>query len=411
MRAFIVSLVFIIFSNSLEANFFSDLFEAIGNKNRQSEDVRVQVEPKDRMDDAIFEEKSIFPSNDDEPYDDSEDRGSYSHEKVIYLSYLQYPKRVYLKQHFVISLKSIIIDDKIDKIKTKFIGGHNYKIINPNPSWKRVDKKSYQCDLYFKLLSLDAKLPKIQIVAINHKKRYKESINPKDFKLIELKQNDLFSQVIAKDLKVISHKEKRYDDKSILVLMELNGTLSNLEDFHLPFVKKEALDSFEEHLINQSVYYVCIVPNYQKEFKFKYFDLDSNRFTKISFPIIMTDLTLSTQLGLNPKKSKLYIYELIALFGLSLILFLIFLKNRSKLALFFSLAIALFTLFTKVFTPTLTLPKGIKIRILPTHNSTVFFKTPSNIEVKVLLKKEGYSKILLPGGKIGWIADDDLQKN
>jgi len=405
MRNLIFLIAIIFHTTLLEANFFSDLFESLSHENRQSEDVSVQEE-QPKSEDIIYEHKSIF-SNDDE---EIEIQNQTEREKMIYLSYEFYPKKVYVKQHFFITLKAIVIDENINRLKLEYIGGKNYKVINQNPKWEKIADKSFVCNIYFKLQSNSSKLPAIKITALGSgTKSYTQIIKPKELKLIELKKSELFSGVMAKDLKVVSHKEKRYDDKNILVLMDLNATMSNLEDFHLSFVQKEALDSFKDHLMYQQVYYVCIVPNYQKEFKFKYFDLDSNRFTRISFPIIMADLTLSTQLGLNPKKSKLYIYELIFLFGLAIIFLLIYLKSKSKFSLFIALLIAVFTLFTKVITPTLNLPKDTKIRILPTHNSTIFFKTSKPTEVKVLLKKEGYSKVLLPSGKIGWIKDDDLQ--
>jgi hypothetical protein len=407
MKNLIFFIILIFHTSLLEANFFSDLFKSLTNDNRQSEDVRIQEE-REKSDDIIYEHKSIF-SNDDEQIEEPLQTTA---EKMIYLSYLNYPKRVYLRQHFVVSLKAILIDEEINRLKIEYIDGDEFVVINKNPKLKKIAEKSFVTDIYFKLLSKNSKLPAIKITAISkNNKSYSQIIKPKELKLIELKHSELFSGVMAKDLKIISHKEKRYDDKNILVLMDLNASMSNLEDFHLPFVQKEALDSFEDHLQYQKVYYVCIVPNYQKEFKFKYFNLNSNHFTKVSFPIVMADLTLSTQLGLNPKKSKLYLYELILLFGLASIFFIIFLKTKSKFSLFLSLIIAMFTLFTKVITPTVNLPKGTKIRILPTHNSTIFFKTSQPTEVKVMLKKEGYSKILLPGGKIGWIKDEDIQKN
>jgi hypothetical protein len=159
------------------------------------------------------------------------------------------------------------------------------------------------------------------------------------------------------------------------------------------------------------MYYVSVIPNYQKEYKFKYFNLKSNSVNKVSFPIILADATLSTQIGLNPQKSKFFLYKIIAYFALSLIFLLLFLKYRHKLLLFISALIAFYILYTKLLSGSLTLDEGVNIRILPTENSTVFFKTSQEIDAKILLKKDGYTKLLLPNGKIGWIKDDDLSKN
>ncbi len=410
MRLFIkLFLISLLLTQTVSAGFFSDLFNAITNQNKKSEDVRVQEEQTDDLDVAPHREKRVFSSESSDEFD----KGDFAtKERKIYLSYINYPKRVYLNQHFHIKLQSIIIDENINSLKTELEGGKNFKVINPKPKWKKVDDKTYNATIYFKLLSQDAILPKIKMIAKGENdKLYEDELNSKPLKIIELKKSKLFSNVMADKFDILSHKEKRYDDKRILILMEINATNSNLEDFHLSFASREALDSFEEHLDWQKVYYVCIVPKYQKEFKFKYFNTKKNKFIKVSFPIILADSTLSTQLGLNPKKSKFFIYEVAALFFISLIFFLLYLKYKNKILLFFALFIALYTIFSKLVTSSVTLDKGVNIRILPTHNSTIFFKTPDKIEAKILLKKEGYTKLLLPNGKIGWVRDEDLKKN
>ena len=255
-------------------------------------------------------------------------------------------------------------------------------------------------------------MPSIRVVAINNKlKKYTKDIQSKAINIIKLKQNPLFNNVIANKLDITSHKEKRYDDKSILVLMEINATNSNLEDFHLSFAKREALDSFEEHLSWQKVYYVCVIPKYQKEFKFKYFNALNGKFVRVSFPVILADATLSTQLGLDPKKSKFFLYKVIAMLFVALLFILIYIRYKSYFALTIGIAIMLYVVFTKLITSTITINKDINIRILPTQNSTIFFKTPKKIDAKVILKKRGYTKVLLPNGKIGWIKDDELKKD
>jgi len=409
MKILLKLLILITLVTSLQAGFFSDLFESITKENRASEDVRVDEE-EFNADDYLNEEEKVFSSSNDD--DSFEDPTTYAKEKKIFLSYLKYPKRLYINQHFIIDVKAVVIEDELKSLSTLFINGKDFKIINPASTWKKVDDKSYTNRFYFKLTSKDSKIPTIRVISTNSSgKKYKRDIASTAVKLIELKNSEFFSGIIAENLKVISHKEKRYDDKSNLVLMEVNATMSNLEDFHLSFTSREALDSLKELLEYQSMYYVSVIPNYQKEYKFKYFNLKSNSVNKVSFPIILADATLSTQIGLNPQKSKFFLYKIIAYFALSLIFLLLFLKYRHKSLLFISALIAFYILYTKLLSGSLTLDKGVNIRILPTENSTVFFKTSQEIDAKILLKKDGYTKLLLPNGKIGWIKDDDLSKN
>ena len=416
MRFFTLLLLIFFYSN-LNAGFLSDLFNALTNQNRASEDInknekQISIDDqKDKEIDKSYEksDERVF-GDDKELYIDESDLNL--KEKKIYLSYISYPKRVYLNQHFHIKLKSIILDDDIKSIKTYFINGKDFKVINPKPEFKKIDKNSYEADIYFKLTSTDAILPSIKVVAINSSsKSYQKDIKNRVVNIIKLKENTLFNNVIADSLDILSHKEKRYDDKSILVLMEINATNSNLEDFHLPFVKREALDSFEDHLSWQKVYYVSVIPKYEKEFKFKYFNNLSSKFVRISFPVVLADATLSTQLGLDPKKSKFFLYKVIALFSLALILIAIFIRYKSYVALVFGVALIIYVIFTKLITSSVTVVKNTNIRILPTKNSTIFFKTPEDIKAKVIIRKRGYTKVLLPNGKIGWIKNDELKKD
>ncbi len=410
MRLRLASLLVVLLASQLYGGFFSDLFESLTQQNRASENVRVQEEPRQiEHQDPTQHAPKVF--DDETPSSEIHDSDHTTTQRQIFLQYESYPKRIYLNQHFVIRLKAIIVTDQIKKFQTHFLNGEGIKIINPNSKWKRIDAHTYRSEIYLKALKPKATLPTIEVVASNNNEQFHEKIAPQAVKLIALKENPLFSHIIANDLQVISHKEKRYDNQSILVLMEINATLSNLEDFHLSYVEREALDAFEEHLSYQKVYYVAVVPRYQKIFKFKYFNHRTNRFHKVSFPIILEDATLSTQLGLNPKKSKFFIYKVIALLLASLFFGLLYWRYRNLLFLILALLILGYTFVTKIFTPHITIPKGINIRILPTHNSTVFFKTSKPVDAKILLHKEGYRKILLPSGKIGWIKDDDLTKN
>jgi hypothetical protein len=58
----------------------------------------------------------------------------------------------------------------------------------------------------------------------------------------------------------------------------------------------------------------------------------------------------------------------------------------------------------------IVLQKGVKLRILPTKNSTIFYITQEQTTADKLLVRDGYIKILLPNKKIGWI-DENSAKN
>jgi hypothetical protein len=54
------------------------------------------------------------------------------------------------------------------------------------------------------------------------------------------------------------------------------------------------------------------------------------------------------------------------------------------------------------------LRKNSPVRILPTKNSTIFYKPNKDIKVKILNKTPNYTKIKI-NKKIGWVKNEDLK--
>jgi len=413
-KLFSFLLFLVLFLSHAEAGFFSDLFEvADEKKEKQFKEVEEEVISADdyynSSQEPTFVEEKVFS---DESFEEVGEDTSFIQSKNIFLSYLQNPKKVYVNQHFNIEIKAVLTSENIKSIGTSFTGGKAYKVLNEDSVWKQVGDKSYTNSYSIKLTSLKATLPNIKVTSANAKgASSSEVLKSYPQKLVALKENEFFSNVLAHDFTLISHHEKKYDDKSNIVLLEINATDSNLEDFHLPFSTREGIDSFIRNENGENIYYFAIVPNYEKELKFKYFNLATNKFNRISFPIVISDSSISTQTDLNPQKSKYFFYKVIGLLSLALLFLLLYMKYKRAYLLILALIIAIYTIYTKLLSNNLTLEKDVIIRILPTHNSTVFFKTAQTLQVKVLLKKNGYTKILLPNTKIGWIKDADLSKN
>ena len=401
-----IALLALTFSQA-KAGFFSDLFERADES--QETQFQEEVLNEDIYSEPLYQEEKVFS---DEDFEELEEDTTHIKSKSIFLSYLKQPKKVYINQHFSIELKAIVTDENLQSIGTEFIGGKDFKVLNPNSPWVENAAKSHTNTYHIKLISQKSSLPSFKIVTTNARgKSNSETLKSYPLKLIALKQSEFFSNILATNFHLISHHEKKYDDKSNIVLLEINASESNLEDFHLPFAIREGIDSIQEAKTSQNIFYFAIVPNYQKELKFNYFNLNSNKFNRISFPIMISDSSISTQTDLNPQKSRFFLYKVIALLSFGLLFLLLYFIYRKNYLLYIALFIAIYTMFTKLITNNLTLPSDIMIRILPTENSTIFFKTSQAMEVKVLHKKDGYIKVLLPNTKIGWIKDVDLSKN
>jgi hypothetical protein len=156
------------------------------------------------------------------------------------------------------------------------------------------------------------------------------------------------------------------------------------------------------------MYFHTIIPNNKEEFKFKYFNLIEDNFKYISIPIVVKDSSVSTQIDLNPKDSPFRKYKII-LYGSLFLLFLIIYIWRKRFS--YVLVVVIFGgLFLYEIKPIgkVTVKGDVKIRILPTKNSTIILKTTSKIKAEKILQRNGFIKIIFNNNKIGWIKNEDI---
>ncbi len=453
VRIFIIMISIVCSVSSIQADIFTSLF---GHKDKQKSDVQIQEEPASKegtiveeevisadeymdstdepdedqlfdqanqkdtfsQDSAIDEapevEKAISTDEYDTQEDDLEEDSSlddpFIKVKNILLSYSDKPDKIYLLQHFPIHLKAIIPQTNIKAIQTDFIGGKDYKVINPDRPWEKTGENSYENTFYLKLLTKQAKLPNIKVSKQSQSgKVQSEVLKAFNSKIVSLRQDNLFCKILANSLDVHKHQERKYDEQSNIIVLELNATNGNLEDFHIPFASREGIDDIKTKGLNQKIYYFCIVSNSKKIFKFKYFNLLRNRFEIISFDIKPIDTTISTHTNLNPQKNKYIIYKMIALGILALLFLILYFKTKKIYYIALALVTIVFLFYTQVPIRKVTIRANVPLRILPMQNSTIFFRTNKPLNADILLKKERYTKVLLPNKKIGWIKNEDLR--
>ena len=325
-------------------------------------------------------------------------------ESVIYLSYVQKPERVYVNQIFKIKIKAIVAVSDFDKIVTTFQNSVDTKVINPKNSWKWFNDNIYFNEYYLKVISPSAVLPTIN-VSIQKDNKIIVAKSLKYFKpeIIQLKKSDIFCGVLADTLKVAKFKITKFDKKSNILVMEIEGKNANIRDFKISNTVKDGIDSFNINFPYSKIFYFAILPNSQKEFKFSYFNIKKNRFENFTIPLEVSDEDTSTQLGLNPKAGNLSMYKNIALVVIAFLSLVIFFFRRKivYILIFVFIVIYLFIFYNPF--DSIILPKNTKIRILPTYDSTIFYITDRKIVAEKLNSTNRYIKVLLPNGKIGWV--------
>ena len=144
---------------------------------------------------------------------------------------------------------------------------------------------------------------------------------------------------------------------------------------------------------------------------FSYYNTQSSKIEIISSPIVHSEEIVSTQTDLNPHNSNVLLYKRV---GVGILLFLCvvwLLFKRDKISLLVTIICGLYLIYIYLPNRNFLIQKDTNVFILPTKNSSVFFKTESDVYVEVLDSQKGYIKVLLPDDKIGWVSEDDIGKN
>jgi len=336
----------------------------------------------------------------------------------LYASLEKAPKIIFKNQRFKISLKATITTDEFDKIETRFIGHKNISIINSTNEWKYGNKNNFYNSYFFKVQSQDYRLPTFQILM------YKDG---KVFEIITLKtkhitytnvadDNENFSNIIAKNLEIITHKTKQYTNNQLLTILELKAQQGNLEDFYLKNFKEQGVNSIEEDSSNQTAIYYAIIPVFSKKISFDYYNSQTNKFVKLHSPVVLTNELVSTQTDLNPNKSNILLYKKILTGSLALLFFVIFLFRRQFMYIFITLIFLIIFILYNLPNERVQVKKASNIYILPTNNSTVFYKFNKSRKVEILNRKDDFVKIFFKESIrnkeiIGWIKEHNIVKN
>jgi hypothetical protein len=324
----------------------------------------------------------------------------------IFLSYESTPNKVYVGELFAVKVKAIIANDDFEDITSSFQDYENLKIINPDAKWQWFNDNIFYNTFYMKADNTNAKLPSLTLnIYQDSIKIDSETLEAKAPSIIKLNGTKYFSKVIAKSLKIKKHKTTQFDDKSYIIVLEIEAEEANLNDFKLKWVIRDGIDSSSSNLPYFKIFYYAIIPDFTKEFIFTYFDRDTNKFEKITIPIVVTDDKISTQIDLNPAQSSLQIYK-DSIYGIiALILIILFIRRRKVGYIIFLVLLIAFFIYDKNLFNSIKIDKGSQIQILPTKKSTIFYTTNRTLYAQKLGQKDSYIKILLPNGKIGWIDD------
>ena len=128
--------------------------------------------------------------------------------------------------------------------------------------------------------------------------------------------------------------------------------------------------------------------------------------------MILQNELVSTQTDLNPNDSNFEKYKKIFSIVIFVVLLILLLLKRNKILMVLTFLTFIIALIYNLPNSKGIVKKDSYIYILPTKNSTIFFKVDSDQNVEILQRKNGFIKVLgLDNDFIGWIKEDSFGTN
>ncbi|WP_170020129.1 SH3 domain-containing protein [Campylobacter sp. RM16190] len=324
------------------------------------------------------------------------------------------PKEVYAGEIFKFGITANTQSNIVVDIKTTVLENENLKWLNKNLQWENIGNGIYKSEIFLEANSTEQKNTKITINLKRNGEFFQTAnttINLPSLKQIKSDQN--YSHIVANSLEIKKHKTNKFDDKNLIMIVELVGKNTNITDFWLndPAILKQGVDSVSGNFNSHSGFYFAIFTPEKTSLDFSYFNLKNKKLESFSLPVIVEDDEISTQIGLNPKQSKFEIYKDTAGYILLATSFILFLIKRNSIFLVLTLIFGAYGIYSYNPLGNAVLKKNVSIKILPTQNSSIFFTTENEEKVEILGERKEFKKVLLNDGKVGWVLKDDIIKN
>jgi len=331
--------------------------------------------------------------------------------KSVYLNMMDFPTRTLYQREIVHATYRLLVLANLQSLKTDFLGGDgSVGVLNPNSPWKKEADGSFSNTFYFKIQAQSFTIPKIRVSAEVNGYTDSDESEGRSGKAIVLDRNALFSKVIAKELRITDYKITSYDNENNLAVFRIEAENSNLEDFSLPYYKKQGVESSSFSPQLSSMIYYVILPKSEESIEFDYFASSDYQYRRLSLPNIAVDEKVSTQSDIKPK-NNLRIFEL-SLLGMGILLFVgLYLYRRHILFLLIAFALLGYGIYSLSAKDEGYLKPEAEVRILPTYNSTVILRPESRLKIEILSEHNGYFKIISEDEKIGWVRKEEVEKN
>ena len=336
-------------------------------------------------------------------------------EQTLLVSYEKTPSVIYKNEIFEVRLKALVSSSQLGVLKTTLANQSGVKLLNSNYKWKAGDDGSFTLSLFFKTMETAVRLPDIQTVfAVDNIDKESALLEGLSLEAGSVNPSSKFCGVIASSLGITNYKIDGYDTSNNILAIDVSAKYANLEDFKLQNIAIQGANSIKNGYENGKMFYYLIIPNSQKTLEFEYFDKNKANMQTVSVALDLSKIedTVSTQTDLQPKNSDKALYVFLTVAVIATILYGIYYFRREKIFLFLIVAtVVAGVLFLFIPNEQVKIKKNAVVYLLPTENSTPFFKAEADMPVEKLKESEGYIKVKLNDGKIGWVKGDNIVSN
>ena len=334
-------------------------------------------------------------------------------QKIIYLSYDAVPQRVINGEIFPITIKSLSTKPDYQNISFTFENGSGVNLIDETASHTKVGKYFYDT-FYFQAEKGTAVLPDFIATATDangNEYPATTTLKGQELNVITLNPKDNFSNIIADSFNITNYKITSYNKNYNIVLFTAVASRSDLADIHINNVAKQGIESLDNNFMSPKVTYYAIIKKDIENFTFSYFNLQEQRFKKISFPVVVDDDRVTTQSDLRPKDQQFSQIKIMAAAAVFVVLLLLIVWKKKYIYLIVLTIPAAYILFSIRPSEIICVKEGSNIYLLPLKNGTVFEQLPVRKYLEVEGTTEGYKKIKLDNNKIGWVNNEDICSN
>lgn len=331
------------------------------------------------------------------------------------LRVLDYKKDYYVGEVFPITIYAKTDESSEFGFRVDLDKNNDLALLNKDVKWEKVQGE-YKASLWFEAKSTNAKLNNIKISLTRNKVPFQDTtLNIENIRFKRVNADKNYANLVASELKVKKFRTNRFDDKNLVMIVELSAKNANLNNFNIAndtTLVKQRIDNVNGDFNSSSAFYSAIFAPSKNELSFSYFNTQSNKLEEINLAVeLSSNETVNTQSDLNPTVNAMDFYKQLALWIIAAVCAFVYIFKRSYVFLAIALIVFILSFFVVSSSYKATIKANTSAKLLPTENSTYFYTSSQEEEVDVLTSRQNYKKVLFKNGKIGWVDEKDLQKN